>query len=163
MIKIRLTVEQDIPEVLEIYAYARRFMEQTGNSSQWIDGYPSMEILLEDMREGNSYVCENRSGKVIGTFCFKQGSEPNYREIYNGSWLNDAAYGVIHRLASDGTQQGLADRCIAWCAEHCPNLRADTHQDNAIVQHILEKNGFVRCGTILVENGTPRIAFQRVV
>ena len=29
------------------------------------------------------------------------------------------------------------------------------------MQHLLEKNGFVRCGIIYVANGTPRIAYQR--
>lgn len=41
-------------------------------------------------------------------------------------------------------------------------VRADTHWDNVIMQHILEKNGFVKCGTIVVENGTPRIAYPKV-
>lgn len=163
MIKIRLAIEHDIPAVMDIYAYARQFMARTGNPGQWTDGYPSLEILREDLRQGNSYVCEDAAGKVVGTFCFRPGPEPNYRVIYDGRWLNDTPYGVIHRLASDGTQRGLADECIAWCAARCPELRADTHRDNAIVQHILRKNGFVRCGTILVENGTPRIAFQRTL
>ena len=163
MMKIRLTKKQDGPFILDIYAYARSFMIKTGNPGQWIDGYPSQEVLLEDQRGGNSYVCENESGKVVGTFCFKQGVEPNYLKIYNGEWLNDEVYGVIHRLASDGSLKGFADHCIAWCFERCLNLRVDTHVDNRIMRHILEKNGFVKCGMILVENGTPRIAFQKTV
>ncbi len=34
--------------------------------------------------------------------------------------------------------------------EHCQSLRADTHADNKIMQHLLEKNGFTRCGVIHV-------------
>ena len=30
------------------------------------------------------------------------------------------------------------------------------------MQHILEKNGFVSCGTIYVADGSPRIAYQKV-
>lgn len=30
------------------------------------------------------------------------------------------------------------------------------------MQHVLEKNGFVRCGIIHLENGDPRIAYQYV-
>ena len=29
------------------------------------------------------------------------------------------------------------------------------------MRHLLEKNGFKECGIIYVEDGTPRIAFQR--
>jgi RimJ/RimL family protein N-acetyltransferase len=42
-----------------------------------------------------------------------------------------------------------------------PNIRIDTHRDNAIMQHLLEKNGFVKCGIIYVEDGSPRIAYQK--
>ena len=30
-----------------------------------------------------------------------------------------------------------------------------------IMQNLLEKHGFIRCGIIYVANGTPRIAYQR--
>lgn len=46
--------------------------------------------------------------------------------------------------------------------EHCQSLRADTHADNKIMQHLLEKNGFARCGIIHVEDGTPRVAYQKL-
>ena len=31
-----------------------------------------------------------------------------------------------------------------------------------IMQHLLEENGFTRCGIIHVEDGTPRIAYQKM-
>ena len=31
---------------------------------------------------------------------------------------------------------------LDWSMEHCQSLRADTHADNKIMQHLLEKNGF---------------------
>ena len=39
-------------------------------------------------------------------------------------------------------------------------MRGDTHEDNLPMQRVLEKNGFQRCGTIFVEDGSPRIAYQ---
>lgn len=158
---IRPANTNDIPAILAIYAYARDFMAQTGNPTQWIDGYPSPDILSKDLKRQSSYVCENEAGRVIGTFCFRVGIEPNYLRIDEGKWLNDSPYGVIHRLASDGTQKGFADYCIDWCFSRYPNLRVDTHRENKIMQHILRRNGFVECGTIWVENGTSRIAFQK--
>ena len=43
-----------------------------------------------------------------------------------------------------------------------PELRADTHADNKIMQHLLEKNGFTRCGVIHVADGSPRFAYQKL-
>ena len=40
--------------------------------------------------------------------------------------------------------------------------RADTHADNKIMQHLLEKNGFTRCGVIHVADGSPRFAYQKL-
>ena len=42
MMEIRSTEIKDLPLVMEIYDYARAFMRATGNTTQWIDGYPSV-------------------------------------------------------------------------------------------------------------------------
>jgi RimJ/RimL family protein N-acetyltransferase len=39
----------------------------------------------------------------------------------------------------------------------------DTHQDNVVMQRILEKLGFTYCGIIFVANGTPRLAYQKKI
>ena len=44
-----------------------------------------------------------------------------------------------------------------------PSLRCDTHADNATMQHTLEKNGYIRCGTIYLADGAPRIGYERVL
>ena len=51
---------------------------------------------------------------------------------------------------------------LDWSMEHCQSLRADTHADNKIMQHLLEKNGFTRCGVIHVADGSPRFAYQKL-
>ena len=40
------------------------------------------------------------------------------------------------------------------------NIRIDTHYDNKIMQKLIERNDFKRCGRIYVADGTPRIAYQ---
>ncbi len=42
------------------------------------------------------------------------------------------------------------------------NFRIDTHNDNKIMQHVIEKNGFIRCGIIYVKDGSPRIAYEKI-
>jgi GNAT superfamily N-acetyltransferase len=103
------------------------------------------------------------NGCLEAVFAFILGPDPTYAKIEDGQWLNDEVpYGTIHRLASAGDRRGVASEVIAWCLEHCESLRADTHADNKIMQHLLEKNGFARCGIIHVEDGTPRVAYQKL-
>lgn len=160
---IRLTDLKDLPFVMTVYDEARRFMRDTGNATQWIDGYPSEELIRQEIADGHSYVCMDRQGEISGTFCFIEGDDPTYQTIYEGAWLNDEPYGVIHRMATNGKRKGVAAACLDWCAERCGNIRVDTHRDNQVMQHILAKHGFSRCGIIFVRNGTERIAFQRIL
>ena len=37
---IRQTRQEDLAEVMAIYDYARRFMQEHGNGNQWINGFP---------------------------------------------------------------------------------------------------------------------------
>ena len=66
-------------------------------------------------------------------------------------------------MASAGRVHGAAAICFAWCAARGLPLRADTHADNKVMQHLLEKNGFVRCGNITLADGTSRIAYHCTV
>ncbi len=161
IMKIRKTRPEDLSEVMEIYARARGFMARTGNPTQWGSTYPEEMLIREDIAQGISYVAEC-DGRIETVFMYKAGEDPTYRVIEGGSWQNDEPYGVIHRIASRGEVKGAGSRCIQWGFEQCGNLRMDTHDDNRVMQHVLEKNGFERCGRIYLEDGSPRIAYQKL-
>ncbi len=76
--------------------------------------------------------------------------------------LSDAPYGTIHAVASDGQIHGLLSQIVAYCEQTTKHLRIDTHHDNAIMQHVILKNGFTRCGIIHIASGAERIAFEKV-
>lgn len=158
--QIRLAEAHDLDRLMEIFEAARTFMVSVGNAHQWINGYPQRELIAGEIAASHCYVCTTESGDIVGTFCFIQGPDPTYARIEDGNWLDGEPYYVIHRLASDGSYRGVAAQCIDWCRNRSANLRIDTHADNKVMQHILEKQGFVRCGIIYVANGTPRIAYQ---
>ena len=162
---IRKTVESDLPRVLEIYARARAFMAETGNPRQWgPTRWPPEALLRQDIARGRSYVCVD-GGDVVGTFYFAAGPdiEPTYRDIAEGAWLEDGPYGVVHRIASDGSRRGVGRFCLDWALEKCGHLRIDTHPDNRVMQGLLEKLGFSKRGIIhVLEDDDPRYAYEKI-
>jgi len=158
---IRQATNSDLDRLMDIFDAARNFMQSTGNTYQWINGYPQRELIAQEIAAKHCYVCLNEQEVPVGTFCFIEGPDPTYAYIEDGKWLDEAPYWVIHRLASDGSCHGIFEACIEWCAQRTPNLRIDTHADNKVMQHLVEKSGFTRCGIIYIANGTPRIAYQR--
>lgn len=156
---IRKTTVADIPQLREIFAIARQFMANTGNPSQWVDGYPSDEQLTQDIENGDSYVVE-KDEKVVATFVLRGGIDPTYNIIYEGKWLNDKPYATIHRIASTGEIKGIMHIAMQFALQQYDNIRIDTHHDNMVMQHLIEKEGFKYCGIIHCWSGDERVAFQ---
>ncbi len=156
---IRRAGYEDLPALLRLYAAAREFMKAQGNSTQWGGSSPAKELLEEDIRTGRLYVCE-RQGRLCGAFAFPVGEDPTYERIEEGAWFDHTPYGTIHRLAGDGGESGIFSECLSWCRERIRHIRIDTHENNVIMRHLIEKNGFVRCGIIHVADGSPRIAYE---
>lgn len=159
-LNVRNALPDDLERVMEIFDIARCFMRSHGNASQWIGGYPDRRLMCGEIDSGHCFVICNGEA-VVGTFCLIFGDDPTYRLIEDGQWRNDAPYGTIHRLASDGSVKGIGHRCFEYCYSLLEDLRADTHSDNIPMQKLLEKEGFVRCGVIHLEDGSPRIAYQK--
>ena len=161
--EIRNAVEADLPRIMEIYAYARDFMARHGNPDQWgATNWPPEALIRRDIAGGHSYVCVDR-GRVVGVFAFFFGKdiEPSYAAITHGGWAGDDTYGVIHRMAGDGSVKGIGAFCIGWAFRQCGHLRVDTHGDNTVMQQLLRKLGFVHRGTIYVEeDDAPRLAYE---
>ena len=148
--EIRHTAEADLARVMDIYAHARAFMAAHGNPKQWgPTNWPPEALIRSDIERGKGYVCV-LEGRVVGAFFFDMGRdiEPTYRHIEDGTWLDDSPYGVVHRIASDGSVKGVGAFCIGWAFRQCGHLRIDTHGDNAVMQNLLAKLGFARDGLL---------------
>ena len=158
---IRKTIEADLCRIGEIYENAKCFMRENGNPNQWNSTTPNAETARADMEKGVGYVVEE-DGKIVAVFMFSLDIEPTYAKIYDGKWLNDAPYGVIHRIAVAEQGKGIIGFCIDECFARCKNLRIDTHRDNLPMQRALQKRGFQYCGIIHLENGDERLAYQKV-
>lgn len=158
---IRKVTMEDWPVVQEIYASAREFMAEHGNGGQWGKTNPPEEILLRNIRDEKLNFCME-GDDVAAVFYFAEEVDPTYLVIEDGQWLNDEPYGVVHRIASTRKVKGAASFCMNWAFEQTGNIRIDTHENNYPMQNMLKKNGFTYCGVIHLENGAPRIAFQKV-
>ena len=157
--EIVYAVESDLDRILEIFEIAKAYMRKNGNMTQWNGAYPDRETLLGDIAGERLYVYKVM-GVIRGVFVLLMEEEPTYRYIEGGQWLNEEAYGTIHRIASDGTVKGIFEKCLNFCREKTDNVRVDTHHDNHTMQHLAEKHGFQKCGVIYLKNGDPRLAYH---
>lgn len=164
---IRKSNQQDIPHMMKLVKQAQAYFKQNG-IDQWQDGYPNEEQLFNDIQLGHSYVYIDND--VIGTMYFAIENDINYAKI-DGKWKTDhQPYAVIHRIVVDENikGQGLARQLLLYAQQICQiqnihSIRIDTHKDNLSMQTFLKKNGFELCGNIQLQNGAPRIAFEKII
>lgn len=158
---IRHATKEDLPVILNLRDQAREIMRSYGNKDQWPDGYPLQEKFENDIEQGHSYLMMDGQGLVVGTFAFIPGPDITYKVIYDGQWLNDEPYFVIHRIASTPESHGILNALLDYCEAISPNIRIDTHADNVIMIKGLKKRGYQYCGIIHLLNGDERLAFQK--
>lgn len=158
---IKNAEKSEIEEILRVYEEAKCFMRKNGNNLQWINGYPSIDTVLKDLEDNNLYVIKDNN-EIVGVFTLIIGIDPNYLKI-DGKWLNDDAYGALHRVASNFKVKGILNEAVLYAFNQINNLRIDTHEVNIPMQKAIEKLKFQKCGIIhLISDGTPRIAYQKV-
>ena len=159
---IRKAEKNDVPVIMRLVDEARGIMRSCGNMNQWTDGYPSRETIETDIDNGHCFLCVEENGEIVASFAFIPGPEPTYKEIYEGQWLDDKPYYVVHRLASSASSHGVFNDVMDYCLDVAGNLRIDTHRDNVIMRHLLPRLGFTYCGIIYLADGAERLAYQRL-
>lgn len=162
---IRKSSRADITAIMEIVADAQALLRSRG-VDQWQDGYPTADIIEQDIARSESYVLEDRD-VVVATAVISFAGEVTYNTI-DGQWLNSNDYVVVHRLAvrNSALGSGLAQKMMLYAEtlalEHgVTDIRVDTHCDNKAMQSLLNRLGYTVCGKITLLSGAPRIAFQK--
>ena len=158
---IRKATPADVPALIRLFERAKSIMRASGNMQQWGDGYPSAEVVRGDIERGVCYVaCPREGSDIEATMALIPGPDPTYTHIEQGDWHDDEPYSVIHRIATLAPGRGYAKKLLDWAFGQTKNVRIDTHRDNVIMHHILQKYGFKHCGVIRLANGDPRDAYQ---
>ena len=165
---IRKSTHKDIPALLLLFDEARATIAALG-INQWQNGYPSREVVTLDIERGESYVYIE-DGKIVATFAMLRDTEPTYDRIYDGEWLSGDTdrYVAVHRFAISLSERGrgLATKILTFVEEYAiregkPSIRIDTHEGNVVMRKMLSKNGFSHCGTITLEYGDARVAYEK--
>ena len=160
--QIRTAAMSDVAGIMPVLDAGREIMRQSGNRNQWTGGYPSREIIENDITSGVGRVIE-RDGRIVGYFAFIKSPEPTYAVIKEGRWIDETApYHVIHRLAGYPDVHGIFTAVMNYAFAIDRNLRVDTHRDNIIIQRNLLRHGFKYCGIIYLANGDERLAYQKI-
>ena len=92
---IRLAKTEDLNNITDVYSYARKFMAENGNPTQWGTNYPSEQLIENDINNKKMYVIEEEN-QIHAVFMFDICEDETYEVIKNGQWLSDEEYGVIH-------------------------------------------------------------------
>lgn len=161
---------QDIATIMQLIGYAQDMFAAQG-IDQWQNGYPNTHSIKQDMAAGHSYVVRNSARQIVGTAMISFDGEPTYKHI-DGEWLSktDSSYAVVHRIAihPQWKQQGIARFILAHTWQrilqgHASSFRIDTHKQNVAMQALIKKMGFSYCGIIYVDDGSERLAFEKIV
>ena len=159
---IREAKPSDMSAIMQVMEAAKKIMRSSSNMHQWGEGYPSEAVILSDIEKNGGFVVED-DRMVVAYFAFLASPEPTYSMIYDGEWLDDTLpYHVIHRIASYPDVHGIFKSIMDFCFSHDANIRIDTHKDNTIMQHNIEKHGFTYCGIIYLASGDERLAYQKL-
>lgn len=173
---IRATTPKDIDAVMAIIEEARSTIAALG-IDQWQNGSPNRAMITQDMALGQGRVVVADSGEIVGTFALIYDGEPTYDIIEGGKWLTpdhnspeDFSYIAIHRVAVSVAHRGsgVSTAIMGYAEEFArilgkTSLRIDTHRGNVVMRRMLEKHGFVHCGTIYLQNGDERVAYEKVL
>lgn len=159
----------DLKQIMEAVEDSR-FLLKTQGTGQWQDGYPHENDFIDDINNGHLYVIyDQKPTHVVGVFAITY-YEEDYHHLYEGKWLSDYPYMVMHRVAIKRQYrgQGFGKQIFLSFIEQGKkegylSLRIDTHEGNAPMRHLIELFGFRYCGKTLLANNKDRMVFEKLL
>lgn len=165
--RLRKSDENDIKNIMEIIEEAQIYFKEQG-INQWQNNYPNENTIKNDIKNCESYVLI-KDEQIIATTAISFDGESTYNKIYEGEWMSNDCYGVIHRIAVRGNYKGMgiASKILKEAeklskTKRINSIRIDTHEDNKSMQKVLLKNGYKYCGVIYLKDNSKRIAFEKL-
>ena len=166
--ELRKSSKSDIESIMKMIHQAKNYFKKKG-IDQWQNNYPNEDTILADINNKIGYVLV-KDNSIVGTAAISFDKERTYDFIYEGNWISNDKYAVIHRLAIDNEYKGLglSSLILKSVEEMCKNknimsIKIDTHEENLSMQKFFKKNGFKYCGVIYLEDRSKRIAFEKIL
>ena len=154
--QIKQAKMDDLNQIMEILRDGRNQLAEQG-IDQWQGDYPNEEHIKEDIEKGFAYLVQSQDDETVGALSIVEAPDHSYDEL-DGDWLIDTdRYVVIHRVAihSNHAGKGYASALFTSVIDYIKNnrkdiktIRIDTHEDNKIMQHLIDKNGFTKVGEL---------------
>lgn len=165
--KLRKSVNEDINNIMQIIDKAKEALKEQG-IDQWQNGYPNADVIRNDILNNDSYVFI-KNNEIVATSAVSFDGEKTYDKIYDGSWISNDEFAVIHRIAISNKYKGtgIASEIIKMIENICldknvHSIKVDTHEFNMPMQKLLKKNDFKYCGVIYLEDKSKRVAFEKI-
>jgi len=167
MITTKLVTLDDLEQIKQFIKDAQAHLKEQG-SRQWQNGYPNEEIILKDIAEKRGYfLCDTE--EPVAYFCLDFAGDTLY-ETLQGEWLTQGTpYAALHRVAMGAGSRGKGyGTAIFQQAEklsrqaRMTSIRIDTNPANQKMQHLIKKNGFQYCGTVVID-ATDYLAFEKLL
>ena len=165
-LNFRKGTSSDIQRIMELVADAQEWFHRS-QIDQWQDGYPTTEIIKQDVENRENYIVEH-NGSIAATAVISFAGEPTYEKIAGKGWLNENCYAVVHRVAvaDEFRRMGIAREILHFTEELCAergveDIRIDTHKDNGAMRSLLKGMGYTHCGRIRLLSGAHREAYHK--
>lgn len=153
---IRLASINDLDTIMSMIEEGRKHIASY-NIPQWINGYPSINTIKEDIDLNRGYVLIDND-EIVSYFVVLE-YDPCYDKI-DGKWLDEGNYVAIHRTVTKYFDKGLGSKMFDEIKLKYDHIRVDTHEGNISMNKCLLKNNFVYCGVIYLADGSPRNAYE---
>ncbi|MGG7325823.1 GNAT family N-acetyltransferase [Clostridium baratii] len=165
--KLKKSVNEDINNIMQIIDEAKEALKEQG-IDQWQNGYPNADVIRNDILNNDSYVFI-KNNEIVATSAVSFDGEKTYDKIYDGNWISNDEFAVIHRIAISNKYKGtgIASEIIKMIEAICldknvHSIKVDTHEFNIAMQKLLKKNDFKYCGVIYLEDKSKRVAFEKI-
>ena len=165
IMEFRKATDADIDTIVGIVECGRERLRLQG-IDQWQRGYPNRGSIEADIAADVGMVlCADGRAAAYGAVIFT--GEQAYDAISGGKWITDGPYAVVHRLcvAEDCLHRGCGMEFMRnverFAVGRAASIRIDTHPDNAIMQRLVKRMGFVYCGDVVIESR--RLAYEKIL
>lgn len=124
------------------------------NIDQWQDGYPTRDVIEEDIKAQRLFGAYDEQGLMAVCAIFTT-PEPIYQSL-QGEWKNkEETYVTVHRMASSDRARGkgaalvLMEKAFSVARQaNAVSVRIDTHRGNVRMRRFLDKLMFEECGLV---------------